>query len=55
MLWKAAVLSNFGQFLLLPSLIWDDTHRETHLFFVSVYCIISQAQAFSGKNVENLI
>ncbi|KAF5270344.1 hypothetical protein FQR65_LT05532 [Abscondita terminalis] len=45
--WKAMILANFGWFLLLPSLIWDNSIQEFHLTFVSLYTTLSQLLAYT--------
>lgn len=45
--WKAMVMSNFGSFLLLPSLIWDNSLQEFHIVFVALYTTLSQLLAYT--------
>lgn len=48
--WKSMVLSSFGVFLFLPSLIWDDNPiADFHMIFVSLYTTLSQLIAYTGK------
>lgn len=49
---KAIILSNFGWFLLLPSLIWDNSVQEFHLMFILLYTTLSQLLAYSGNNTK---
>lgn len=48
-LWKALVLSNCGQFLIIPSLIWGQIGTETHSIFIMGYTFLSQLKVYSGK------
>ncbi|GFG28488.1 hypothetical protein Cfor_11377, partial [Coptotermes formosanus] len=46
-LWKALVLSNCGQFLIIPSLIWGQIGTETHSIFIMGYTFLSQLKVYS--------
>lgn len=51
MTWKTIILSTFGIFLLLPSLIWNNNPvQEFHITFVYLYTILSQLLAYTGKS-----
>lgn len=57
-IWKAIILSSFGLFLLLPSLIWNEyTFEEFHITFVYLYTTLSQLLAYTGKfgRVKNFV
>ncbi|XP_017777830.1 PREDICTED: protein ARV1 [Nicrophorus vespilloides] len=46
--WKCTILSSFGIFLLLPSLIWNiDVVHDYHHIFVSLYTTLSQLVAYT--------
>lgn len=53
-IWKAIILSSFGVFLLLPSLIWKvNTFNEFHITFVYLYTTLSQLLAYTGNANNN--
>lgn len=49
-IWKAIILSSFGIFLLLPSLIWKvNTFNDFHITFVYLYTTLCQLLAYTGN------
>lgn len=51
MVLKTFTISSFGIFLLLPSLIWDNSVQEVHLIVVTLYTTMSQLLAYTGKKL----
>lgn len=50
-IWKCRTLSNFGVFLLLPSLIWGSRQMlENSLTFVILFTTLSELFGYGGNN-----
>lgn len=50
-IWRCRTLSNFGIFLLLPSLIWGSRRMlENSLTFVILFTTLSELLAYRGKS-----